>query len=107
MQGLKVSARVVRKWGDTLSEYRPHALAMLDDGTGQIRLNLWRGQVGQVEVGDMVSLKDAFARGRKGVVELSTWEEPLAVGKAGGRARANLSSPPAVPEPRKKGWMFP
>ena len=107
MTGLKVRARVVRKWDDKLSMYRPHAMALLDDGSGQIRLNLWRGQVAQVEVGDILSLKDAFARGRKGTVELSTWEEELEVKE--GR-RVSVPRTPELPPPpdkNRKDWAFP
>lgn len=83
MKDIEVTARVTKKWEDSRSMYTPHALAMLSDKTGEVRLNLWRGQIGQVDVGDTVILRAAFARKHKGLVlELSTWEEQLKVRKA-------------------------
>ena len=110
MTGLKVTAKVVRKWKDSLSAYKPHAYAMLDDGTGQIRLNLWRAQVEQVEAGDTVLLRDAFARGRRGITELSTWEEVIEVRKGHkpkGPAIKQSTEGAAQPELKRKEWTFP
>jgi ssDNA-binding replication factor A large subunit len=95
MKDLEVTAVVTKKWEDQRSMYTPHALAMLSDKTGEIRMNLWRSQIDQVDVGDTVRLKAAFARRHKGLaLELSTWEEELKIVKARKRARPTTSSRP-------------
>jgi ssDNA-binding replication factor A large subunit len=87
MKDIEVTAVVTKKWEDQRSRYTRHALAMLSDKTGEVRLNLWRSQIDQVDVGDTVRLKAAFARIHKGLaLELSTWEEELTVAKPRKRA---------------------
>ncbi|MEM2294539.1 MAG: OB-fold nucleic acid binding domain-containing protein [Nitrososphaerota archaeon] len=60
------------------------AKAVLEDETGSIILNLWREQVDQCDVGDLVRIKKAYVRYYKGTPELNTWEdiEVLERGKA-------------------------
>lgn len=52
-------------------------MALVTDGSAMIPLNLWRDQVTQVNVGDKIVLRHAFARKRRGVLELSTWEPKI------------------------------
>ena len=117
MQDIDLTATVTAKWTTQRSLWRPHALAMLADETGEIRLNLWRDQIEQVDVGDRVHLKEAFARRYKGaVLELSTWEEKIEVKKRS-RERAPEKRPMSesarnptkeAGESRKaKHWEFP
>ena len=114
MKNLEVVAYVARKWETERSRWRRHALTMLTDDTGRIRLNLWREQVDQIKVGDQVHLVASFARRYRGsVLELSTWEERI-------RVNRHLRMPPryassalaldAAEETRtnrRKAWTFP
>lgn len=79
IEGIEVTATVLKKWSTQRSQWREHASAMISDGTGEMRLNLWNDQVKQVEIGDRIKLKSAFAASHKGVMELSTWEEKIQV----------------------------
>lgn len=47
------------------------AVAVIEDETGSIRLNLWRDQIEKVKVGDRVRLEGAFTRVFGGQVELN------------------------------------
>lgn len=47
------------------------ATAILEDGTGSVRLNLWRQQIDMAQAGDMVVIENAFAREFGGVVEVN------------------------------------
>lgn len=51
------------------------AKAVLEDETGAIILNLWREQVDQCDVGDLVRVKGAYVRYFRGAPELNTWED--------------------------------
>jgi ssDNA-binding replication factor A large subunit len=48
---------------------------MVEDSTGQIRLNLWRDQVDQVEDGDLIIIPNAFVHLRLGEKQLGTWSD--------------------------------
>ena len=50
------------------------AKVILQDDTGSIILNLWRDQVDQCQVGDIVKVVYAFVRPYKGILELNTGE---------------------------------
>ena len=52
---------------------KPHATALIEDGTGRIMLNLWRDQIDQVTVGDKIIVKKGFVKLWKGKLELNTW----------------------------------
>lgn len=47
------------------------AMAMLEDDTGSVRLNLWRDQIEVAKAGDIIVLENAFAREFGGVVEVN------------------------------------
>jgi ssDNA-binding replication factor A large subunit len=47
------------------------AYAIIDDGTGQIKLNLWRKQIDLVRVGARIRVENAFAKEFRGQVELN------------------------------------
>jgi len=47
------------------------ATAILRDGTGWVKLNLWRDQIEKVKLGDTVRLENAFAREFGGWTELN------------------------------------
>jgi len=47
------------------------AYAIIDDGTGQIKLNLWRKQIDLVDVGSKIRVENAFTREFKGSIELN------------------------------------
>jgi len=75
MRNLTVIGRVVRK-GDIReveTKFGPAQIswAVLKDETGEIRLNLWRGQIGMVRVGDTIRLTNAFVRDFQGQMELN------------------------------------
>lgn len=52
---------------------KPLARALVADDTGELILNLWRDQIGQVSIGDNIIVKEGFARMWKGKMELNTW----------------------------------
>ncbi|MEM4576726.1 MAG: OB-fold nucleic acid binding domain-containing protein [Candidatus Nezhaarchaeales archaeon] len=55
------------------TRYGPAQLtyAIIDDGTGQIKLNLWRDQIDMVNVGYKVRVENAFAKEFRGELELN------------------------------------
>ena len=57
---------VQTRYGPTLLAY-----AIIDDGTGQIKLNLWRKQIDLVDVGSKIRVENAFTREFKGSIELN------------------------------------
>jgi ssDNA-binding replication factor A large subunit len=82
MKDIDVAGKVTKVERTQRSLWREHALAWLNDGSGEIRLNLWRDQIEQVHIGDVVHLRAAFARKYKGMVlELSTWEDQIEISK--------------------------
>jgi len=73
MENVVVVARVVSKSQVTEIRAKKFATAMIEDKTGQIRLNLWRDQVDQVEEGDLILIPNSFVHKRMGELQLSTW----------------------------------
>lgn len=51
------------------------AKATLQDETGSITLNLWRNQVDQVKVGNLIRVKQAYLKWRGRRMELNTLED--------------------------------
>jgi len=47
------------------------AQALLEDHTGKIILNLWRGQIEMVKIGDIVTVENGFVGGFKKQLELN------------------------------------
>jgi len=47
------------------------AVALLEDETGNVRLNLWRGQIDLVRVGDVITVEHGFVRSFKDQIELN------------------------------------
>ena len=50
-----------------------HAIAIISDDTGKIRLSLWNDQVDQVKEGDTVLVPGAFVKKDGGRVCIQTW----------------------------------
>ena len=50
------------------------AKATIRDDTGTIILNLWRDQVEQCRVGDLIKVRDAYVKLNRGKLELNTWK---------------------------------
>jgi ssDNA-binding replication factor A large subunit len=76
MREMTIMARVTaRAPVDLRSQTTAHALATIADDTGEILLNLWRNQISQVQVGDSIILRNAFARKHMGRLEVSTWAD--------------------------------
>jgi ssDNA-binding replication factor A large subunit len=73
MENVQVVARVASKSKVVEFKMKKHATAIVEDSTGQIRLNLWRDQVDQVEEGDLIMIPNAFVHIRMGEKQLSTW----------------------------------
>lgn len=71
MSGVTVVGRIVKKWEVPASVRL--ARAILDDGTGTIELNLWRDQVDQAEVGDVIKVRNAYVKTFGGKPRLNTW----------------------------------
>jgi ssDNA-binding replication factor A large subunit len=86
MREMTIMARVTaRAPVDLRSQRTAHALATIADDTGEILLNLWRNQINEVQVGDSIILRNAFARKHMGKLEVSTWadiEKPKKILKA-------------------------
>jgi ssDNA-binding replication factor A large subunit len=87
MENVEVVARVVNKSEVTKIRMKKYAYATIEDETGKIKLNLWRDQVEQVDVGDLVKVTNAFVHLRKGEKQLSTWWD---IGKGSLREFARL-----------------
>ena len=62
--------RVDTKYGEALV-----ARAVVADETGEITLNLWRGQIDLVKPGYTIRVENAFAREYKGRVELNVGKQ--------------------------------
>lgn len=75
MEDLEVVARVVNKSQATEIRMKKYAYATIEDETGKIKLNLWRDQVEQVDVGDLIKVTNAFVHTRTGEKQLSTWSD--------------------------------
>ena len=75
MRGLTITGEAVWK-GDkreVQTRFGPATVssAILEDETGSIRLNLWRQQIDEVEVGDTVRLVNAFVKVYGNEIELN------------------------------------
>jgi ssDNA-binding replication factor A large subunit len=75
MENVDVVAKVIRKSAPMEIRMKKYAYAIVEDATGQIKLNLWREQVDQVEVGDLIYVPNAFVHVRLGETQLSTWSD--------------------------------
>lgn len=75
MNGLNLIANVKEKSPISIHNGKKYARALLEDDTGQIKLNLWRDQTEQFEVGDSVIIRQVFAHTRGRVLQISTWEK--------------------------------
>lgn len=73
MENITIVALVLSKSPATEINMKKHAQAIVGDDTGQIKLNLWRDQVSQVEEGDLIKIPNAFVHVRMGEKQLSTW----------------------------------
>lgn len=75
MKQINIVARIIEK-GETREVTTKYGSALvswatLEDETGKIRLNLWRGQISAVKVGDIIRLENAFVRSFKETLELN------------------------------------
>jgi ssDNA-binding replication factor A large subunit len=75
MENIDVVGRVVAKSNITEINAKKYASATVEDATGQIKLNLWRDQVDEVEVEELILVQKAFVHVRMGEKQLSTWSE--------------------------------
>ena len=64
----------------------PVARAILEDDTGKIALNLWRGQIKLVKEGDVVRIENGFVRTYQDQLELN-------VGSRGKIVRISTNKP--------------
>jgi len=58
---------------------KKHFRAVLEDETGRIGLDLWRGQTSQVKNGDRVIVRNGFVRYRHNGRMLNTWDETIEI----------------------------
>lgn len=75
MRAINIVALVVEISNPEFINDKLHAVATLEDHTGRVILNLWRQQVDQVDIGDVVRIKDAFTRIWDDQLEVSTWQD--------------------------------
>ena len=75
MRAIYIVALVVDKSDPEYINDKLHAVATLEDHTGRVSLNLWRQQVDQVDVGDVIRIKDGFTRIWDDRLEVSTWQD--------------------------------
>ena len=75
MERVNVSGRItyigIRMIVKTRFGEAPVARAILEDDTGKIALNLWRGQIDLVKEGDVVRIENGFVRTYKDQLELN------------------------------------
>lgn len=76
LSGVSFKASVVRKSevrAVTSKEGNPLLVCdiMLSDGTGEIPLAVWNGQIGTVSLGDMVQVQNARVRSYRGEIQLA------------------------------------
>jgi ssDNA-binding replication factor A large subunit len=87
MKDLEITARVVEKWPTVMHNDKAHAKAIIENDTGRIQLNLWREQVEQVKVGDVIKIPNAFSHSRRGihgrVLQISTWSDIVVLERKG------------------------
>jgi ssDNA-binding replication factor A large subunit len=75
MSGFDLVAKVVEKSQPTLKGGKRYSVAVIEDETGRVTLNLWRDQVDQVEVGDIIRIPRAFTQRQYGILRVSTWSD--------------------------------
>jgi len=85
MSGLDIVAEVVEKSEPIMKGGKRYAVATLEDDTGRIALNLWRQQVEQLCVGDLVMVPKSFVQEWRGILELSTWADIVVLNKRKGQ----------------------
>jgi replication factor A1 len=75
MDGVTVTGRIsyigIKKIVKTKFGEAPVARAILEDDTGRIALNLWRGQIDLVKEGDVVRVENGFVRTYRDQLELN------------------------------------
>jgi replication factor A1 len=77
MKSISVEAKVVEKTAprQVLSRYKDEmynvATAIINDGTGSIKLTLWNDQINQVEVNDTVRIDKGYITSFKGEIQLN------------------------------------
>ena len=77
MKSVSVEAKVVEKTTprQVLSRYKDEmynvATAIINDGTGSIKLTLWNDQINQVEVNDTVKIDKGYVTSFKGEIQLN------------------------------------
>jgi len=75
MDGVNVTGRITRigegRFVETRYGRATVATAVLEDDTGSILLNLWRNQITQVKVGNIVRVENGFARVFRDQLELN------------------------------------
>lgn len=74
MRGLDVVGKITSISAQPIAT-RKLAKAILKDDTGLITLNLWGPQADQCKIGDLVKVKDAYAKVHEGKIELNTWRD--------------------------------
>jgi replication factor A1 len=77
MKSVSVEAKVVEKTTprQVLSRYKDEmynvATAIINDGSGSIKLTLWNDQINQVEVNDTVRIDKGYVTSFKGEIQLN------------------------------------
>jgi len=77
MKSVSVEAKVVEKTTprQVLSRYKDEmynvATAIINDGSGSIKLTLWNDQINQVEVNDTVKIDKGYVTSFKGEIQLN------------------------------------
>lgn len=74
MRNLEIVGKITGK-RPTMVATRRLEKATLEDETGAITLNLWGPQAGQVKVGDLVRVKEAYTKTHEGRLELNTFKD--------------------------------
>ena len=96
MDRITVSGRIsyigIRKIVKTRFGEAPVARAVLEDDTGKIALNLWRGQIDLVKEGDIVRVENAFVRTYQDQLELNVGSRGRIVLLSGNESSHNNSS---------------
>ena len=72
LSGITIVAKVASKSDVTAVRKKKYAFAIIEDETGQIKLNLWRDQVNQVEKGDFIRITKGFVHMRFKVKQVTT-----------------------------------
>jgi len=75
MDRVTVSGRItyigIKKIVKTRFGEAPVARAILEDDTGKIALNLWRGQIDLIKEGDVIRVENGFVRTYQDQLELN------------------------------------